>query len=618
MSILEAYSSQNSNFSTPTKPKRRRYPREPEPEFKTPQPPEPATPQASSASDIWKWVLRSEAIAPCFVRDVFKMRRHEIKDEEYYWIGNIPCRTIRIVGMIVGVQRFDKKVVYTIDDGTAVIDCIHKTQPAAQIKNNDTKKTKVTIDIPELAKPIANIGALLQTVGRVQEFYESRQIIVESLEKCTSANEEPFHWRTVLSLHETKYSSSAPFVIPASDSSAVLDNVVSGSEFGTPSSTIMSTLSSSVATSSAAPSPTKSTASSQRSPNKLRHPSRLHSQDLTANTFRIYLKHYMDNPPSVSDDTDLSDQDDYGPLSSPTKRQRTPLNRAVSSCHNTDPEATPRPSCATYIPKSQSSQRIKMMNTMNPPLRGFTLSYLRRVPELSDMARRVCKAETKRREREARKKAREANSNKSQSRSRSQISQPSSKSTAASNSVVQDKENSTSARIKRLFRWAILRLIEDGSIVIWPGPAYPCSTVPGNSIHNTLLWKYSSSSSSANSTLNSDASLFSAASSRSSTTIPDDDEEIVISDPDSDEEAYVSLFPEYLAIEVEAAIRSMTARAQARSSSSLRTTKQGILSFLQRDDRWRKVGEWSVEEALEYLQDDGRAVIDKGLWRLLS
>ena len=28
-------------------------------------------------SDLWKWTLTHEAIAPCFVQDVFKMREHE-------------------------------------------------------------------------------------------------------------------------------------------------------------------------------------------------------------------------------------------------------------------------------------------------------------------------------------------------------------------------------------------------------------------------------------------------------------------------------------------------------------------------------------------------------------
>jgi len=324
----------------------------------------------------------------------------------------------------------------------------------------------------------------------------------------------------------------------------------------------------------------------------------------------------MDNPPSVSDETESSEDDGYGPASSPTKRQRTPFNKAVSSRHNADPEETPRPSRAIYVSKSQFTPRAKMINTMNPPLRGFTLSYLRRVPELSDMARRVCKAEAKRRERDARRRAKEAaSSSKSQNRSRSQVSQA--KSSSSSSTPVLDKENSTSARMKRLFKWAILQLVSEGSVVVWSGPTFPCSVILEDG--SKSLWKHSVSSSSANTTVNSDVSLFSTASSRSETT--DEEEEIEISDPESNEEAYISLFPEYLAVEVETAIRAMTAaavRSGSRSRSALKTTKEGILTYLQRDDRWRRVGEWSVEEALEYLKDDGRAVVDRGVWRLLS
>jgi hypothetical protein len=34
------------------------------------------TPRESSTAELWKWTLTHEAIAPCFVRDVFKMREH--------------------------------------------------------------------------------------------------------------------------------------------------------------------------------------------------------------------------------------------------------------------------------------------------------------------------------------------------------------------------------------------------------------------------------------------------------------------------------------------------------------------------------------------------------------
>ncbi|KAF5372835.1 hypothetical protein D9758_001655 [Tetrapyrgos nigripes] len=632
-SLLEAHSSQHSSFQTPTKRKRFRSiqePGEPRVQPDTPQP----SPKGSSNADIWKWVFSAEAIALCFVRDIFDMRHHEVKDEEYYWIGNIPCRTVRIVGMIVGVQRYENKVVYTVDDGTSVIDCIHKCKPPAA---PTLKKGKKTIVDP-LARAIAYTGALIRVTGRVQEFYESRQIIVDTIEKCSSPNEEPLHWKAVMSLHESKYSSTAPFVVLES-AAPLSTNAISPLKPATPS--IGRSPSNPILPSSDAPSPTKSIASSQHhSPGKLRHPSRLHSHDLTANTFRIYLKHYMNNPPPYSDpDADTSDQD-YGEARTPTKRLRTPFNEATSSRHNGDPEETPRPS-HPFPSKPQLNSYNKAMDAMHPPLRGFTLSYLRRVPQLSELALRVCRAETKRRDREARKKAKQSGSTQSRDRrSRTQANQPQpstskSASTSASSSSNsgstipdkdRDKENSTRARMKRLFGWAILQLLREGSIVLWDPKklTYPCSMLEDDSAHHASIWR-NSSSASANSTMRSEMSLFSAASANSSTStlrtnIEGDDEDMELSEPESNEDAYISLFPEYLADEVERAIRAMTASTASRgqSGSSRKTSKEGILGYLQRDDKWKWVGEWSIDEALEYLKDDGRAVVDRGIWKLLS
>jgi hypothetical protein len=34
------------------------------------------TPHEHTTAELWKWTLTHEAIAPCFVQDIFKMREH--------------------------------------------------------------------------------------------------------------------------------------------------------------------------------------------------------------------------------------------------------------------------------------------------------------------------------------------------------------------------------------------------------------------------------------------------------------------------------------------------------------------------------------------------------------
>jgi hypothetical protein len=34
-------------------------------------------------------------------------------DPDFYWLGHIPCRFVLIYGMVVGVQVYEQRVVYT-------------------------------------------------------------------------------------------------------------------------------------------------------------------------------------------------------------------------------------------------------------------------------------------------------------------------------------------------------------------------------------------------------------------------------------------------------------------------------------------------------------------------
>lgn len=81
-----------------------------------------------SEKEIWEWTLTSAAVAKCYIRDVLTMSQCQgqsrplrkyliglIKDIgfDFYWLGNTPCRKVEICGVIVGIQVFEKKIMYT-------------------------------------------------------------------------------------------------------------------------------------------------------------------------------------------------------------------------------------------------------------------------------------------------------------------------------------------------------------------------------------------------------------------------------------------------------------------------------------------------------------------------
>ncbi|KAF8206976.1 hypothetical protein K438DRAFT_418390 [Mycena galopus ATCC 62051] len=533
-----------------------------------------SSPRHAPTNVIWQWTLMPEAVAPCFAQDVFDMDPEESSsargEPEFFWLGRVPCRTVKLVGLLVGVQEYETRILYTLDDGTGVIECQHRP-PAS----NQSKREKTQEPLP-LLQPLAYVGCAVVVIGRVYPWKETRRIMVDSIVRCSSSNDEPRHWIAVGTLHRTHYYIQEPFVLPS--------RTVASSQMPTAiitdagATSVPSTPSSSSAPSSPLKSPTKS-------PHKLRHPSRLHTRDLTDNAFRIYLKHYMDYADDVQPQPVISEP------STPTKSSR----RALPP---TDETPRPHPHGHDRTPQRARIAPLDFTQPLAPDdsTRGFTLSYLRRVPELALMAKRVVKAEAKRRAREAQKRAKEA-------KEKERTSEGVSKKPAVVTKAMVNDQQKLHPRMKRLFNWAILQLVKEGDVISWEGPVRPCRVrgvdddddAPDSS---STLWKINSSS---NSTVGGNSTVFSSAS-----IAEDDEDEGELTDPEPGEEAFVSLTPAVLAPVVQNAIATFAARATARARASTREpTVNEIVSFLKSDDTWRNLSEFTVKETLALLKDEG-------------
>ena len=240
-------------------------------------------------------------------------------------------------------------------------------------------------------------------------------------------------------------------------------------------------------------------------------------------------------------------------------------------------ESTPRPRVPQPdFGRSMASSSSHAQHSSSVPdegRRGFSLSYLRRVPELSLLASRVVQAETRRRLREERKKLKEAGMLKSK--------------TQVSSALPPDK---VGPRVKRLFQWAIVQLLKEGCIVLWDGPIRECSNA--SIADNSRLW---------NSTTKGTNSTF------GGPNTDNDDDEAYLSDPSLNEEAYISLTPDFLANYIEAAIKVLSDHQLKMGKPYAGATVQDILAFMRRDDdRWQHLGDWTVKDALDVLSKDGR------------
>ncbi|KAK0480532.1 hypothetical protein IW261DRAFT_1125144 [Armillaria novae-zelandiae] len=500
---------------------------------------------------IHHWCVMQEEAATvlCFVRDIHAMTQTLVKgmlygvlkcplmnypDRIIFWIGKVPCRRVNFVGMVVGVQDTGKRIKITVDDGTAVIDCVPSSVvPSTPASSSSSKSTS----LPASSATI-RIGHLVRVIGRVEERHDTKEIRFDSVEQCESFNDEPYHWQKVSSLHKTYYSSPEPFIIPSATNQAQNQDFFSRVSQASINDELFS------------PIQERQAPCSSQSPQKFAHPSRLRSSQLTDNTFRLYLKYYMENlPHAPSQVEDMSDTD-------------------------IELDATPH----------LRHHHLRMPSDMH----GFTLSYLRRVPELSDMAKLVVHANIKR----LRRIEREAAKSSSQSLRKSQ----------------KPSRQSLGAKKKQMFIKALVDLMQEGSIVLWDGPNHPLSTasLPGP-------WKSTS-------TQYTPASIDISSTTTTSTfmSMLQNDDDDPLSDPEPLEDSYVPITPQYTANVVENTMVKMNALPLERRRPLY---QKRITEFLQRtDDRWRNLGDWAVRDALELLRIEKRVRLTgpKGPWELCS
>ena len=80
--------------------------------------------------ELYVWTMRKEAVASCLVEDIFHLRANSAKSEssglalaishdllgvdyDFNWLGRVPCRSVKIAGMVVGIKDYESKRIYT-------------------------------------------------------------------------------------------------------------------------------------------------------------------------------------------------------------------------------------------------------------------------------------------------------------------------------------------------------------------------------------------------------------------------------------------------------------------------------------------------------------------------
>ncbi|KAG8762115.1 hypothetical protein FRC11_011088 [Ceratobasidium sp. 423] len=333
---------------------------------------EPPVPDALTADEVKSYVLRADAIAPCSVADVHAVPEALKGNLDIYWLGSVPCRNVHIVGLLVEAVEYESRSIYLIDDGTASVNCL---------KKRPVQTSMEAIEEGSLFHQSRGfeVGDTISVIGKIEIYKEVRQIYVASIEKCTSPDAESQHLLRVLRQHRNVY--SQPFTIPPLPAPS------------TPKKS-EKTHSQPGYASSMASSPTTATFSSpvvspKKDKPRLRHPSRLRSKDLNENVFRMYLSHIiistLSMPETAQDAASLGLVLENVGNSTP-RPSRVKAGPDASIQTPTRPSRLPMDSFGSPTPRKPTGSASDEVST---PTLGVTLSYLRRVQVLSDLARRV-------------------------------------------------------------------------------------------------------------------------------------------------------------------------------------------------------------------------------------
>lgn len=127
-------------------------------------------------------------------------------DLDFYWLGRVPCRSVRLVGTIVGIRDYETRRMYSsklhcelstdamtyirilVDDGTAVIDCIHRPLPPL----TPSKKRSLAMSCPglppPLPPPVTSIGLPVAITGVPRSFRQTKQLVLDEISKITTCH----------------------------------------------------------------------------------------------------------------------------------------------------------------------------------------------------------------------------------------------------------------------------------------------------------------------------------------------------------------------------------------------------------------------------------------------
>nr|XP_036586970.1 OB-fold nucleic acid binding domain-containing protein [Colletotrichum truncatum]KAF6797700.1 OB-fold nucleic acid binding domain-containing protein [Colletotrichum truncatum] len=123
--------------------------------------------------------------------------------QDFYFYNNLPIKWVRIVGIIVAIDDFPGRRIYTVDDSSgACIECtVALKTPSASLKTSTTTDASNALLISNRPQPQPpadcsglEVGSVVDIKGGVATFREEKQIKIEKVKVLRATEQEVALW----------------------------------------------------------------------------------------------------------------------------------------------------------------------------------------------------------------------------------------------------------------------------------------------------------------------------------------------------------------------------------------------------------------------------------------
>ncbi|KAI1380388.1 hypothetical protein F4677DRAFT_259063 [Hypoxylon crocopeplum] len=153
------------------------------------------------SSTINKW-------CPLRATDIHHLEsRPGFEGDNVFFSLNHPIRWVRVVGVVVAIDEYYGRRVYTVDDSTGEcieccldipkpVDSRHKNEVGGEAATATATATAITAPPPDAHSDI-DVGMVVEVKGSTTIFRDQKQIKVQKLQRMKSSNQEVQFWNKI-------------------------------------------------------------------------------------------------------------------------------------------------------------------------------------------------------------------------------------------------------------------------------------------------------------------------------------------------------------------------------------------------------------------------------------